>query len=227
MTPQKFVLTLAEFHFENVFNPYRDTCSIHDNKDAPQIRQKNLINYLLSAKTLGVDTLWMGRDLGYRGGRRTGLPLTDESHLAEFSRLFTGSRPVKATKADVVAERTAAEIWSLIAMLDLPPLLWNVFPFHPHLDTCAMTNRRFKANELSAVHHMNLTLLDMMGITKIVAIGRDAERYASTLGVKVYAVRHPSYGGLKDFRDGIKHLYPETSRNIQRDFFEEAMRAIA
>jgi len=35
---------------------------------------------------LGSNTIWMGRDLGYRGGRRTGLALTDEAHLPLFSR---------------------------------------------------------------------------------------------------------------------------------------------
>jgi len=77
MTPTAFVKALAEFSLDNVFNPYADTCSVHDRAGAAASRRKNLRSYLQAVSDLGADTIWMGRDLRYRGGRRTGLALTD------------------------------------------------------------------------------------------------------------------------------------------------------
>ena len=58
--------------------------------------------------------MWIARDLGYRGGRRTGVPLTDDVHLECVSRLFGGLPVKRATLGPVVAERTAAVIWSVL-----------------------------------------------------------------------------------------------------------------
>jgi hypothetical protein len=180
---------------------------VHDLADAPAVRRANLRTYLSAIEDLDVDTIWMGRDLGYRGGRRTGLALTDEKHLPHIARSYPGAAPAKATRGPEVAERTAAEIWSILARLELPPLLWNVFPFHPHEPGDEMTNRKFSARELAEVTDLNRTLIVWLGIERIVCIGQDAATYARALGVKVECVRHPSYGGINDFRDGMARVY--------------------
>lgn len=209
-TLEQLVDALADVDLPMVFNPYRHACAIHDNADSPVQRRRNLLNYLTAARRAGAKTMWMGRDLGYRGGRRTGLPLTDEAHLSSFAVRYPGSDPKKATVSSTVAERTAAEIWSRIRAVAEPPLLWNVFPFHPHSDESEFDNRRFRARELEKVHHINLALVEIMGIQRIVAIGRDAEHYGSSIGINVHRIRHPSYGGIRDFRSGLAKLYPET-----------------
>lgn len=207
MTPTSFVRDLARISLENVFNPYSDTCSIHDRHDGASTRRKNLRTYLDAAFALGVDTVWMGRDLGYRGGRRTGLALTDEYHLGELQELFPGAELSRATRGTAVAERTAAEIWAAIRKVPRPPLLWNVFPFHPHEAASPMTNRRFTARELRAVDELNASLFTWLGVKQIISIGQDAAHYASQFGVEVKIVRHPSYGGVVDFRRGIAEAY--------------------
>ncbi|WP_313055350.1 uracil-DNA glycosylase [Pseudomonas lopnurensis] len=207
MTPSTFVKTLAAFNLENVFNPYSDTCPVHDRASAASFRRKNLRSYLKAASDIGVDTIWMGRDLGYRGGRRTGLALTDEYHLPEMSRLYPGCESQQATHGPAIAERTAAEIWAVLRAIDLPPLLWNVFPFHPHEPGNPFSNRRFSAKELSQVDELNSELFKWLKIRKIVAIGQDAAHYASRFDVTVETIRHPSYGGVRDFRAGMGRLY--------------------
>lgn len=207
MTPRSFVTALAEVQLEGVFNPYRDQCEVHDLADAPATRRKNLRDYLGAVEELGADTIWMGRDLGYRGGRRTGLALTDEARLSLFKRHYPGSSPKKATKGPAVAERTAAEIWAILSRIKGPPLLWNVFPFHPHEPNDPMTNRRFAARELSMVTDLNAMLIKWLGIKRIVCIGQDAMTYAATFGVEVECVRHPSYGGVTEFRAGMQRIY--------------------
>lgn len=207
MNSKAFVSALASLSMPGVFNPYRDKCAIHDLADAPRVRRVNLATYLEAIEAIGVDTIWMGRDLGYRGGRRTGLALTDEQNLLGLANAYPGSRPKKATRGPVVAERTAAEIWALVYKLKHPPLLWNVFPFHPHEPDEPMTNRRFTARELANVTELNSELIRGLGIKRIICIGQDAAGYAESFGVRTAVVRHPSYGGVKEFRKGMQQLY--------------------
>ncbi len=83
---------LAALRFQDTFNPYSDACAEHDGGEAPQIRRRNMRLVLEAAVSRGVCSIWVARDLGYRGGRRTGLPLTDEAHLPEHAGLFGGFR---------------------------------------------------------------------------------------------------------------------------------------
>ncbi|MBX8499813.1 uracil-DNA glycosylase [Pseudomonas lijiangensis] len=207
MTPTAFVNALSELKLDNVFNPYADTCPVHDRADAASARRRNLKGYLKAALEIGVDTIWMGRDLGYRGGRRTGLALTDEYHLPEMTQRYPGSNFKQATVGPAIAERTASEIWSVLRSVALPPLLWNVFPFHPHEPGNPFSNRKFTARELQQVEILNEMLIKWLKVRRVVAIGQDALSYASRFGVEVIAIRHPSYGGIKDFRNGMSALY--------------------
>lgn len=207
MMLSQFVEAIATVQLPNVFNPYADRCSVFDRPDAPAIRRSNLLAFLEAVCRNGTDTVWMGRDLGYRGGRRTGLALTDESHLPNLSAIY-GAPVQRATVGAPVTERTASEIWSIIATLPTPPFLWNVFPLHPHEPGNPFSNRKFTARELATVNELNRQLIAGLGLRRIVAIGQDAATYSAALGVQVSCVRHPSYGGTQDFRAGIRTLHP-------------------
>jgi hypothetical protein len=207
VNPKNFVSSLAAFTMPGVFNPYRDKCDIHDLADAPRVRRINLATYLGAIEAIGSDTIWMGRDLGYRGGRRTGLALTDEKNLLVLAKIYPGSKPKKATRGPVIAERTAAEIWGVLCRLKTPPLLWNVFPFHPHEQDEPMTNRRFTSRELAYVTELNMELIQGLNIKRIICIGQDAAAYAESFGIQTEVVRHPSYGGVREFRMGMQRLY--------------------
>jgi hypothetical protein len=207
MNAATFVKALAAVSLPNVFNPYSDVCEIHDRRNAAASRRRNLRTFLESTHAMKVDTIWMGRDLGYRGGRRTGLALTDECHLSEMTAVYTGCEAIQATKGPAVAERTAAEIWAVLRELDLPPLLWNVFPFHPYVPDDQFTNRKYSAAELTAVDDLNAALIEWLDIRRIVGIGQDAVSYASRFNVEIIAIRHPSYGGTSDYRSGMQRIY--------------------
>jgi len=81
LTPRDFVEAVKGLNLENTFNPYLHLCAVHDHKDAPRRRANMLCTILEAATQSEIDSLWIGRDLGYRGGRRTGLALTDDPHI--------------------------------------------------------------------------------------------------------------------------------------------------
>jgi hypothetical protein len=207
MKSDSFVRALASISLEAVFNPYRDRCTVHDRSDAPALRRRNLRSYLEALQVAGVDTIWMGRDLGYRGGRRTGLAMTDDYHLHELRQQYPSATFARATLGDALAERTATEIWAALRGIANRPFLWNVFPMHPHEPGNPLSNRRFTTRELATVDDLNAHLIRDLGIRRIVAIGQDAASYGSRYDAKVLAIRHPSYGGVSDFRRGVAEIY--------------------
>ena len=204
---QAFVDSLAALSFENVFNPYADCCPEHDRADAPTIRRRNLVRVLDAAHARGTDSIWFGRDLGYRGGRRTGLALTDEPHLPVLGRAFGDVVIERATETMPVAERTAHEIWKMIDRLPAVPLLWNAFPFHPHEPGNPMTNRCHSASEARLVEDVLASFLAWFRPRRVIALGNDAHRALQRMGQDAICVRHPSYGGQAAFITGISKEY--------------------
>jgi uracil-DNA glycosylase len=202
----------------SVFNPYRDHCDLHDRADATSVRKRNLVRFLEAAIDARVDTMWIARDLGYRGGRRTGVPLTDEVHLQTAGLLLGGISLSRATRGPIVAERTAAIVWRVLSKIGEPAVLWNVFPFHPHEPADPLSNRCHTRKEREACWPHLEALVAMVRPRRIIAIGRDAGLALTDLPVPVQLVRHPSYGGQAEFIAGLHEIY-----GLQEDdHFEQA-----
>jgi len=220
MTITSFIRDLAAFEGERVFNPYAQRCEKYDRFDAARIRRRNLNELMKSAIEGGASTIWVARDLGYRGGRRTGLALTDEAHLSCLAEVFEADKIQRATKGPLVAERTATVIWRMLARIDEPVMLWNVFPFHPHEAGDPMSNRCHTRAEREAAAPFLEALIEMLKPTKLVAIGRDAACALEGLPIPIYQARHPSYGGQNEFIEQIETLYgltPEPPRQGRLD----------
>lgn len=204
---ESFVARLADVALPNVFNPYRDVCQDHDESDAPSKRRANLTTALSAALDLDVRTVWIARDLGYRGGRRTGLALTDEAHLHEHARLLGGIRLQRATRGPLVAERTATVIWRMVTRIDEPIFMWNAFPLHPHEADDPMTNRCHTRAERDAAGWVLRDLLTLLRPDRVFTIGGDAKHSLEALGVEATAFRHPSYGGQAQFIREVETAY--------------------
>ena len=103
------------------------------------------------------------------------------------------------------------------------PLLWNVFPFHPHERGNPLSNRRFRSRELAHVDELNASLIGGLRVKRIISIGQDAAVYARRFGVQIEVVRHPSYGGVADFRRGVAQLYGVEPHRLGRPGPQESL----
>lgn len=206
-TPKSFAAALSEVRLPSVFNPYGDCCPVHDRPDAARVRKRNLVRFLEAALQARVDTIWIARDLGYRGGRRTGVPLTDEINLDRAGLLLGGVTLDRATHGPVVAERTAAIVWGVLSRIGEPAVLWNIFPLHPHEAEDPFSNRCHTRRERDATWPLLVALIAMMQPRRIVAIGRDARNALAEIEIPVQMVRHPSYGGQAEFIAGVRQIY--------------------
>jgi hypothetical protein len=173
-TPKSFAAALSQTRLPSVFNPYCDCCPVHDRPDAARVRKRNLVRCFEAALAARIDTIWIARDLGYRGGRRTGIALTDEIHLSQAGVLLGGIALDRATRGPVLAELTAAIIWSVLSHIGEPAVLWHIFPLHPHEAGDPFSNRCHTRAERDANWPLLVALIAMIQPRRIVAIGRDA-----------------------------------------------------
>ncbi len=204
MTPLQLLSFLRETRFDHAFNPFSDRCAVHDEAQAPKRRARILLELLARAQRHGTRLLWLGRDFGWRGGRRTGLAFTDDAHFSEHLARFglTSARP---TRSPPVSERTAAAVWDALRRFDETLFLWNVFPLHPHLPGAPFSNRAHIAAERAAGEAILIELIGLLRPERIIAVGRDAEKAAERIapGLERRVLRHPSYGGEGLFRAQI------------------------
>ena len=216
MTPYQFVRNLSKLNFENTFNPYSDRCEVYDLDEAPRFRSEMLRSMLEAAAEREIDSLWIGRDLGYRGGRRTGLAFTDDAHVQVHTERW-GLSVERPTRGEIVAERTAAVLWRLLSQVKASIFLWNVCPLHPHEPGNPFSNRSHDSRERRVGEEFLSQLISLLQPRQLVAIGNDAAITARRLNNhhKVIQVRHPSHGGQRQFLEQMSELLAEDSTPVK------------
>ncbi len=207
MTPRSLVQALSRIRLDGVFNPYGERCPARDRADAVARRRANLRALMEAATRAPVDSLWIARDLGHRGGRRAGLPLTDEERLPLLARDYGGIVLRRATMGPPVAERTSAAVWKARSRIPWRVFFWNVFPLHPFRPGEILSNRRHTRAERQACRDVLPALLDLLQPRRLVAIGRDAEEALDGFGLRCQATRHPGHGGEAEFLKGMDRIY--------------------
>ena len=201
MNSKAFVNDISRYRGKDVFNPYSDICETFDRPNANKISQQNLRKVIDSLSSKEIDAIWIGRDLGHRGGRRTGIALTDEANFDSAFATWQVELEL-ATIGDVFKERTAENIWKVLRVLgEKRVFMWNVFPFHPHEEGVQLSNRSHTAKERDVGLEILHELVRLMQPKQLIAIGNDAFNCAVRIFERseVYKVRHPSYGGEKVF----------------------------
>lgn len=202
-----FVDALASLRMDGCFNPYADRYPPFDLDDAAAIRRSNLTAVLQAAAQAGVEDLWIGLELGYNGGRRTGLAMTDDTNLEAHGRRFGVADRVRcATRAGPVKEMTAGIVWEALGHTNRAVFLWNVVPVHPHRTDEPLSNRRHTRHERSiCLPHLD-ALISLLRPQRLVAIGKDASAALTSCGQPHVAVRHPAFGGKRVFLDQIAKI---------------------
>lgn len=174
---------------------------------ANAVRRRNLAIYF---EEIGSpDMLLIGEAPSHRGGRLTGIAFTSETlmlggahgHLGEHR----GYR--KATPGSKMStEASATMVWGTIRDMKPLPLLWNAFPFHPFHHGNPLSNRMPLKGELQIGQRFIESLLEMLPITRVVAVGNHAAHSLSLLNIAHEKVRHPSMGGKDAFIAGMARL---------------------
>ena len=181
-----------------------DTTNLYfgDSRES-EIRRNNLKVYLTKMKSINPSFLILGEAPGYKGCRLSGVAFTSERVLAENT--FFKSEPFQFIndKKNLESEISATIVWNEISKLNAKPLIWNIFPFHPHPPGNTLKNRTPTDTELAEGKNFLDDLLKIYDIKKIIALGRKPESQLEKIGLPFSYVRHPSNGGKTDFVKGL------------------------
>ena len=187
----------------NCANPYA-----YERPFASQ-RRHNLQTYLSWMAQQQPKYLLVGEAPGYRGCRLTGIPFTSPHHLHTLATHL----PTEYTKfhhpaewPDIQREASATIVWRSIGGWEPLPLLWNIFPFHPHQPDQPQSNRTPKASEIVLGRPFLHQLCQLFPQTAVVAVGQKAATALTKWEVTHTAVRHPSHGGAKQFQQALNRL---------------------
>lgn len=154
MTIEQFVDKLSKVDStHNMYNPYTDP-----------IRANNLLIYLTYLQSHKPKHILIGEAPGHGGCRWTGIPFTDEYRLTEEG--SNGCLPLLQDGYRIVSdkphkEQSATFIWNVLSEKAYYPVLWNVFPFHPHNPGDDNSNRTPTPDEVDKNKYVLTDLLSL------------------------------------------------------------------
>ena len=204
----RFVQKLQRFRTgPHVHNPY----AVPQERTDSAIRRANLRRYLEQYLEVQPRVMLIGEAPGYRGCRVTGTPFTNLRILTKgvdglpLFGIRNGFQSPTATRLPP-AELSATILWNALAGVRNLPLVWNAFPFHPWKPQNPWSNRKPSRKELQQGVAFLRILRDIYDIRTLVAVGRSAEFSLQSMGEPHQAIRHPAYGGKKEFLRGLTRI---------------------
>lgn len=168
-----------------------------------KIRRHNLKIYLNKMLTLNPQLMVLGEAPGYKGCRLSGIAFTSERILS--GNMFFKNEPFQFInpRNKLEGEISATIVWDAISKLNVNPVIWNIYPFHPHVAENTKSNRTPTKIELEEGKHFLCELLRIFDIKKIIAVGRKAESQITGIGLPFSYIRHPANRGKVDFLNGF------------------------
>lgn len=180
------------------------------NSHLSRLRRENLHIYLTLMQKLSPRLMLVGEAPGYKGCKLTGVPFSSENLLMkEESHPVFGVQHLYRclpTHKTLEKENSAKMVWEELDKYEEIPLIWNIFPYHPHQKDQAHSNRAPRVGEIRLGQVFVEKLIRMFPITHIAAVGRKAHKGLSELDLgprELRYLRHPSYGGKRDFVQGL------------------------
>ncbi|GAB5494185.1 MAG: uracil-DNA glycosylase [Phototrophicaceae bacterium] len=200
-------LSQEKFNNSDVYNQYAPD----DANNA--IRRDNFKRYLNLILAQKPKHLMVMEAPGYRGCRLTGIPVTSYKIMLEGLdnlEIFGEEKGYHASNDEgfenIYGEQSATIVWTTLNDLQITPLIWNTFPFHPHKLKQARTNRKPRVAEtklgLSYLH----PIIEFFKPEVIIAVGNVAHDTMSKGNINCHKVRHPAQGGKNDFVAGLQEL---------------------
>lgn len=195
-------------------NPYTGKVANGYNAD----RRHNLRRFLRELHRRRPTLMLIAEAPGYRGCRLSGIPFVSPAILRDGLPDFDlfgparGYRPIDEWP-HVRREASATIMWETLGKLDLLPVLWNAFPFHPHRPDEPQSNRAPKVSELRVGRPFLIMLQDLFPRADIIAVGNKARLALTRWHIDHVHVRHPSHGGKSDFVAGLKQYAAQINTN--------------
>lgn len=202
-------------------NPPHDSGGVeylyaHDTEG--QRRWLNLVSYLNYMQDEQPETLLIGEAPGYRGTSVSGVPFLSEGmikqrRLNDLRLPFTTYYQSAMYDQSSGFEATSRAMWRALDTYSQQrlPLLWAVFPNHPHVIGDITTNRKPVKKEIRAYFDVTNFLIHMYNIKYIVAVGNVAyDTLTSSTDYPIVKLRHPARGGEKKFSEGFS-IFMETN----------------
>lgn len=174
-----------------------------------EIRRHNLMLYLNKIKSLNSKVLLVGEAPGHRGCRLTGIPFTCEKIMVDLP-FFNSEKYKFINKKDQLEfENSSNIVWTHIKKIKPNefPLLWNIYPFHPHKSNDTRSNRTPNKQEIEIGFGYLNELIELFNIKKIISVGRKAESKIKDLALDKEFIFHPSYGRNLIFKEGIDRIF--------------------
>lgn len=174
-----------------------------------RMRRANLEEYFRRVLSRNPHVIIIGEAPGYQGTSRTGVPFASEYHLGgqseiDFFRDTSGF--TRVAKDGLSKEPTSTIMWRTIGQYERLPILWAVYPLHPHHPGNTASNRTPTPAEVRSGRDQLVDLLDILQPEKVVALGNIAKTTLDSLGVPSQKVRHPSRGGAAVFAQQLDAL---------------------
>lgn len=175
------------------------------------LRRANLLRYLNDLYARRPALALIAEAPGYRGMRLSGLPLVSRRALVEgipaldMFGVTRGYHDVPEPGFErIQSEQSGTIVWNTLVELDVVPLLWGAFPFHPHRPGEALTNRPPRRQEVALGLPFVRDLLAMFTPQRVIAVGNVAHGTLADLGIQTVKIRHPAQGGKNDFVAGLR-----------------------
>lgn len=181
-----------------VFNQYHDRDILNN--------LKVFLEYLFKSKN---KVLFIGEAPGYKGCRLTGIPFTSGTAIMNARHKVLAQLAPGICLHKTVSENTASIMWEFLGSNKPIPVLWNAFPFHPHEKGILESNRKPTNEELMEGREYLYMVYEIFKPKKLFALGRVGETSLKELfpEKEIVYIRHPSYGGKKQFIEGMSKVF--------------------
>ena len=181
------------------FNPYKNPDLV-----------ANLFHYLVAVKKINTQpVLLVGEALGSKGGRLTGIPFSCGDVFTRFNHPLLVELKPKLILSTQESENTATMVWEYLTEKQQTPLFWNAFPFHPYQYRRPKTNRAPTNKEVEQGSRYLKQLADIFQPLLIAGIGRKGQLAGQKAfpNREISCIRHPSFGGKREFIAGMDGLF--------------------